>query len=111
MPPKLIYEKPTEQELAALPQAGYSGKIVTVKRLWSYDHAQKQLSHGVKDLEVRIGPLVANGKRTYWYEGRGDHSHIITQIFSKHLGVAVDVAREEHSRGGTNESSGARESC
>jgi hypothetical protein len=107
MPPKAIFAKPTEQELAALPKAAHSGLVVTIQRSWIYDHAKKLLRHGVKELHVEIGPLVGKGKRTYWCKGQGEYSHILTQISSKHLGVAVQLVRGTSKSAGQSQSSGA----
>jgi Zn finger protein HypA/HybF involved in hydrogenase expression len=111
MPPKPIYEKPTEQELAALPRALHSGPVGIIKRSWIYDHAKKQLQHSVKELTVKIGPLVGKGKRTYWCQGLGEYSHIVTQISSKNLGTMVECQQGGNMRSGHSDSSGVTILC
>jgi hypothetical protein len=106
MPPKPIFEKPTEQEMSALPKAGLSGIVVTIQRNWIYGHAKKELQHGVKQLQVKIGPLVGKGKRTYWCQGLGEHSNIVTQISSKNLGNAVEILQRGNEQAGQSVSGG-----
>lgn len=106
MGPK-IQAKPTDAELAKLPSAAYSGRSAIIQKSMVFDHAKHELQHGVKQLEIVVGPLIAAGKRTYWCRGQGEYSHIVTQISAKHLGRVVSSGGTKRGRESESPESGA----